>query len=374
MADQKITALTENTTPVLTDIMPMVDDPAGTPATQKITLTTLANLFTNNSLYRQALINGNFDVWQRGTTMTSVNGITILADRWKMYTSSTNETNTFSQQDGTGVNGSRYCAKWQRANGQTGTTGFQLGQSLETQNSILFRGQYLTLSFWAKAGANYSATNGYLSCYVRTGTGTDGEIIAGFTGSATVASADNVLTTSWQKFTVTTSAVIASSVNQIGVLFNGIPVGTAGADDSLYITQVQLCAGSVALPFMPKSFDQELSDCKRYYQKSYVYATAPGTATSTGKVECSWGTASPVGTIFGGAISFPHTMRSGVTGNVYDMAGTIDKITSEDGGATTTDGRTINAVNFTDSSMNVRVYNLSGVVGILWHWVASAEL
>ena len=41
MADTKITALTENTTPLGTDIIPMVDDPGGTPATQKITLVNL---------------------------------------------------------------------------------------------------------------------------------------------------------------------------------------------------------------------------------------------------------------------------------------------------------------------------------------------
>lgn len=41
MADAKITALTENTSPVSTDIIPIVDDPGGTPVTQK---TTLANL------------------------------------------------------------------------------------------------------------------------------------------------------------------------------------------------------------------------------------------------------------------------------------------------------------------------------------------
>lgn len=41
MADVKITALTENTSPVTTDIMVIVDDPAGTPVTQKITLANL---------------------------------------------------------------------------------------------------------------------------------------------------------------------------------------------------------------------------------------------------------------------------------------------------------------------------------------------
>ena len=43
MADAKITALTENTTPVSTDIVPMVDDPAGTPLTQKVTIANLTN-------------------------------------------------------------------------------------------------------------------------------------------------------------------------------------------------------------------------------------------------------------------------------------------------------------------------------------------
>lgn len=43
MADTKITALTENTAPIATDILPMVDDPAGTPLTQKVSIT---NLFT----------------------------------------------------------------------------------------------------------------------------------------------------------------------------------------------------------------------------------------------------------------------------------------------------------------------------------------
>lgn len=44
MANSKISALTANTTPALTDILPMVDDPAGTPATQKVTLQSVANL------------------------------------------------------------------------------------------------------------------------------------------------------------------------------------------------------------------------------------------------------------------------------------------------------------------------------------------
>ncbi len=41
MADSKITDLNEMTTPVSTDVLPIVDDPGGTPETQKITLANL---------------------------------------------------------------------------------------------------------------------------------------------------------------------------------------------------------------------------------------------------------------------------------------------------------------------------------------------
>lgn len=47
MADLKITALTANTTPLLTDILPMVDDPIGTPLTQKITFSDAGSVFAN---------------------------------------------------------------------------------------------------------------------------------------------------------------------------------------------------------------------------------------------------------------------------------------------------------------------------------------
>jgi hypothetical protein len=47
MADQKITALTANTTPATTDILPMVDDPSGTAATQKITFADLLKVINS---------------------------------------------------------------------------------------------------------------------------------------------------------------------------------------------------------------------------------------------------------------------------------------------------------------------------------------
>ena len=44
MADTTITALAVNSTPLVTDIVPMVDDPGGTPVTQKITFANVLSL------------------------------------------------------------------------------------------------------------------------------------------------------------------------------------------------------------------------------------------------------------------------------------------------------------------------------------------
>lgn len=234
--------------------------------------------FTYNSLYRQAIINGNFDVWQRGTSLaggTGGNTAVYAADRWNTYNGSA--TSTFSQQDGTGVPGSRYSIRCQRNNGQTATTTTNLATALETINSIKFRGVKITLSFWAKCGANYSPASSALIASIVTGKGTDQNIYAGFTDLTDAIKETKTLTTSWQKFTLTTTNVIASDITQIGVLFNCTPVGTAGANDWFEIAQVQLCAGDVALPFMPKSFEEELNACQRYYEKSYSYGTALAT-------------------------------------------------------------------------------------------------
>ena len=47
-----------------------------------------------------------------------------------------------------------------------------------------------------------------------------------------------------------------------------------------YLTGVQFEVGSQATAFEHRSFNEELLLCKRYYQKSYAYGTAPGTTNS----------------------------------------------------------------------------------------------
>ena len=227
-------------------------------------VTALANVPAfYKSIYSQALINGNFDVWQRGTTVAMTTANAYAADRWYTETATAGTDKTVSQQDGTGVAGSRYCARVAMVQDVDELLTFS--QALESQESIKFRGKKLTLSFYARGGAEFVADNATLVSKIVTGKGTDQKVLA-FTTSADAVSQNNVLTTDWQKFTCTTTDVIASDITQIGVSFAFTHAGSGITTNYFEVTQVQLCVGDVALPFMPKSYEQELDDCNRYCQ------------------------------------------------------------------------------------------------------------
>ena len=87
------------------------------------------------------------------------------------------------------------------------------------------------------------------------------------------------LTTTWQRFTFT--GTLGSGMGDLGFyVYSGAHSGTAGADDSMYFTGFQLEKGTVATDYEWRPFATELLLCQRYYEKSYDYSTAPGTATS----------------------------------------------------------------------------------------------
>ncbi len=219
----------------------------------------------DDGLYRQALVNGNFDVWQKGTSLNATGGILYVADRWMTLNSTTNQAATVSRQDGSGVPGSRYCLRYQRNSGQTGTNPMYVSQSLESIDSKKLVGNRLTLTFWARKGVGASMPS--ISALILSGTGTDQNVINGLTGQVIEGSSISTLTTSWQKFTLTIPNAVLSTKNQIALYFVATPSGTAGASDYFEIAQVQLNTGSEALPFQPRSYADELALCRRYFQQ-----------------------------------------------------------------------------------------------------------
>jgi hypothetical protein len=220
---------------------------------------------------RNFFINGGQDIWQRGTSIAITTGTSAYtSDRWQAQANGANNATTVSRQltnDTTNLPDIQYCARVQRNSGQTGTTVSYFAQSIETANSIPLAGRIVTVSYYARAGADYSTGGSALGSVLVSGTGTDQSILTTYTGAATVVSQPKTLTTTWQRFTLT--GTVSTSATELAFYVSWTPSGTAGANDWFEITGVQLEVGSVPTQFSRAggTIQGELAACQRYYYR-----------------------------------------------------------------------------------------------------------
>lgn len=230
-----------------------------------------ASQLGNTPAASNPVINGAFDIWQRGTSLTTTAiDADYTADRWYSFTYGATSGRTISRQttgDTTNLPNIRYCARIQRDSGNTSTLAWLFFNPFETDNSVPFAGKTITLSFYARRGANFSSASNNLLVVVSTGTGTDQNPINGYTGGTDILAQNVTLTTTWQRFSLT--ATVGSNVTEMMTNFIWTPSGTAGAADYYEITGVQIDIGSVALPFRRNggNIAGELQAAQRYYQR-----------------------------------------------------------------------------------------------------------
>ena len=219
---------------------------------------------------KNAVINGGFDVWQRGTSIaaTATNGV-YTADRWLVSRNGAVTGATITRQttsDTTNLPSIQYCARVSRDSGNTSTQIIRFGSPIETINSIPYAGKTVNISFYARKGANYSAASSALAFQIMSGTGTDqNNFTVAYTGETTVLSSSVTLTTTWQRFTA--SATVGATATELLARFEFTPVGTAGAADYYEITGVQLELGATATTFSRAggTIQGELAACQRYF-------------------------------------------------------------------------------------------------------------
>jgi len=225
--------------------------------------------------YKNKLINGEFDIWQRGTSFSTSNAYT--ADRWVIVGAS-GQTVSVSQQSFTpgaapvsGYEGT-FFARLAWSGTPSGTYWFT--QRVEDVRTLA--GQTVTLSFWAKASSTTSA----FTPMFEQNFGSGGSSIVGTTGSAIT------LTTSWQRFTQTFSipSISGKTIGTSSYLEVRPLVGsTAVTGNSIDIWGVQVEKGSIATEFEQRFINDELRMCQRYYEKSYGFNVNPGTITDDGQ-------------------------------------------------------------------------------------------
>jgi len=252
---------------------------------------------STQTLLQNPVLNSAFQVWQRGTSFNTASAYT--ADRWQQYSNAAETVARYTTNDTTNLPNIQYCARVQRNSGSSSTSAIALDQSFETINSIPFVGKTVTFSYYARAGANFSSASNILNAQLISGTGTDQNLITGYTGQTNVISTTNTLTSTWQRFTA--SATVPTSSTQIGIRFYYVPTGTAGANDYFEVTGVQLDVGSTATPFRTFSttIEGELAACQRYYYRAT-------TGNAYGNISMGFTTAS---TNVQASFPFPVSMR-----------------------------------------------------------------
>tara|TARA_B100001027_G_C16222241_1_gene310394 strand:+ start:113 stop:1099 length:987 start_codon:yes stop_codon:yes gene_type:complete len=205
---------------------------------------------------RNILINGDFQVWQRGTTGT-VN--TYTCDRWKGW--GYQQSVTRQQAENATSNTGRFALR--NAHNDASSNQFSaIGQTLETKDTAKTRGKKLTFSIDVKKG---SAFTGTLFLQIVTRTDSEADMNSGTRQVLVSEDISSSLTTSLQRFTVTTSSAVAQNALTLGVnVYHG---GTSGTDANNFfqVERAQLEIGETATDFENIPFAETFSLCQRYY-------------------------------------------------------------------------------------------------------------
>jgi hypothetical protein len=283
----------------------------------------------------QAIINGNFDVWNRVPSgfITNPSLGTFVADRWLISGAPDggvfpNLTHVRMPIDPITPQGSFYGYRFIAAPGGSGfgvNAGYGIYQRIEHGTRFLCgAGKKLTISFYAsssvvgkKLGVNFSQR------YGTGGTPSANEQIIGQIITLSTTVTKYTITINTNTLSGKTFGTNNDDYFQIGfhymwgsneglLRFNSATTELfQGAE--VYLFQVQVCAGDVALSFQPRSFAEELALCQRYYEKSYDYSVAPVTLANTGAVTGNSPSAVPASTA--GSINNP----------IYDQFKTIKR-------------------------------------------------
>lgn len=243
----------------------------------------LAQLAAANSPvgYRNKLINGSLDVWQRGTSFSNAQNI-YTADRWKVSYNDCGGNYTQATSDLIGFNQYMRMIKGGVPNGS-----FMIQQAIETVNCADLIGQRVVFSCWARLSnsttqANHSLTmalgfsattdySGWLnsadicSFYGRwLATGASGVTFqAGSTGvnSFAPSQSSGTLTTTWQRYFYTL-IVPPNTRTVVCGIYSESTVQNGGID----VTGIQMEIGSVPTAFDRRHIQSETDMCLRYFQ------------------------------------------------------------------------------------------------------------
>tara|TARA_B100000131_G_scaffold155371_1_gene150817 strand:- start:188 stop:1303 length:1116 start_codon:yes stop_codon:yes gene_type:complete len=225
---------------------------------------------------KNLVINGNFDVWQRGTSFSSFNSMRLTADRWFQYAAGSSTITASRQQFTAGqteVPGNpRYYYRYDNTP-DADTTWLELFHRIE--DVTRFSDVPVTISWWMRANKpQYGEDEVRLSQNF----GTSGSTKVSILGPRFD------IHTSWQKyeFTFNLPSVSGKTINANSFLeIHWLRVDNSVAADTYYdIAQVQLEYGRGATTFEQRSYAEEVELCQRYFAVVPAGTVFPGRGNS----------------------------------------------------------------------------------------------
>ena len=220
---------------------------------------------------RNAIINGDFQIWQRGTSFTA-SGYT--SDRWRLDTfggagtTLTQQSFTVGQTDV--PNNPVYYLRAVTTTDSSSDAGTILSQRVEGART--FAGQTITVSFYAKADASKD-----INIELRQDFGTGGSPSSQI---AATTPQKFTISTSWAKYTKTFSVASVSGKTfgtnnndyfrlafwlDAGSDYNSRTNSLGNQSGTFDFAQVQVEVGSSATDFEGKTYGDTIEQCQRYY-------------------------------------------------------------------------------------------------------------
>lgn len=213
---------------------------------------------------KNKIINGDFNIWQRGTTFTVSASNQFTADRFSGLRDG-NGTLTVTRQSFTAgtapVAGyeNQYFAQYALTSAGT-TSYYTIWQPVEDVRT--FAGQTITVSFWARLSTG-STGNGYVRAEQNFG--------SGGSGSVNTDAGSFAFTSTWTRYSATLSipSISGKTVGSSSYLGVNLVIPTGGNAGTLQVWGIQAEAGNVATAFQTATgtLAGEFALAQRYYER-----------------------------------------------------------------------------------------------------------
>ena len=277
----------------------------GTDTSRAITAANLDAVLDDRTFNKNAIINGDFNIWQRGTSFVAPTSMQ-MADRFRydkagaMVHTVSRDTDVPTQVESGHKSNYSLKVDCTTIDAAIAVDDFiNITQMVEGYNFAPFMGKTATLSFWVKAVKtgiycvsfrNSVSDRSYIVEYTINAASTWEKKTITLTFSDSGGTWDYTngigLNMCWTLACGSTYQGTADTWNAANNVATSNQVnGVDSTDNNFWLAQVQLELGSVATDFEYRQFGDELARCQRYYEKSYNYDVAPATSDEGGSIQ-----------------------------------------------------------------------------------------